>query len=146
MMLLPLREVSLNGEKNNFYTWRYNTMTNLTNTQRIENLEKDFAEVKSDLKTLIAMMQNGQKPTNSQKGQSADKKAEREAKREAEKDAFKATHKLVRSSKENKQLVYAEMKKQGINEFNRKDYERIAKGLGVLGKNGSVVATWEETK
>ena len=114
-------------------------MTLKTTNERIDKLEGKIDQ-------LIALMQNGQKTTNSQRGQSADKKAERDAKREAEKEEFKKTHKLVRSSKENKQLVYDEMAKQGIKEFNRKDYERIAKGLGVLGKNGSVVATWEEIK
>ena len=71
-------------------------------------------------------------------------KDEREAQRAKEKEDFKANHNLVRSAKENKKLVYAEMEKQGIKEFNRKDYERIAKGLGVLGKSGKVVSTWEE--
>lgn len=114
-------------------------MTKLTNTQRIEALE-----VKMD--RILAILENGYASKGNGKGSATSTKVDREAKREAEKEAFKANHKLVRSSKENKELVYAEMKKQGIKEFNRKDYERIAKGLGVLGKNGKVVSTWEEIK
>lgn len=126
-----------------------NRMTLATTNERIDKLEQMMSKLDSKFDQVMAMM--SEKPSNRVSGASAptvnaNKKAEREAKREAEKAEFKKTHKLVRSSKENKQLVYAEMKKQGINEFNRKDYERIAKGLGVLGKNGSVVATWEEIK
>ena len=121
-------------------------MANLTNTKRIENLENEMTNLNSKLDQLIALMQNGQKSNGNNRGSATSTKVEREAKREQEKTEFKANHKLIRSSKENKQLVYDEMKKQGIKEFNRKDYERIAKGLGVLGKSGKVVATWEETK
>jgi hypothetical protein len=107
-----------------------------TTNERIDNLEK-----KMDM--ILDLLQNGKQTNGNTKGSANSTKVEREAKREAEKTEFKANHKLIKSSKENKQLVYDEMKKQGINEFNRKDYERIAKGLGVLGKSGKVVATWE---
>lgn len=117
-------------------------MANLTNTKRIENLEAEMSNLNSKMDQILAMLSGNTTKTNS-RGSSISK-ADREAQREAEKENFKATHKLIRSSKENKELVYAEMKKQGIKEFNRKDYERIAKGLGVLGKSGKVVATWEE--
>ena len=115
-------------------------MTIKSTNERIDNLENKIDQ-------LIALMSNGATPTTT-KGSSkkATKSVDREAQREAEKEAFKKTHRLVSSSADNKKLVYAEMKKQGINEFNRKDYERIEKGLGVLGKNGKVVATWEEIK
>ena len=112
-------------------------MAKLTNTQRIEALE-------SKMDKILSILENGQKSTNNGRGSSQSTKVDRDAKREQEKADFKANHKLIRSSKQNKELVYAEMKKQGIKEFNRKDYERIAKGLGVLGKSGKVVATWEE--
>lgn len=122
-------------------------MANMTNTKRIENLEAEMTNLNSKLDKLIALMSNSTASKTTTKGSSkSTAKVDRDAQRQADKDEFKKTHKLVRSSKENKQLVYAEMKKQGINEFNRKDYERIAKGLGVLGKSGSVVATWEEIK
>ena len=115
-------------------------MAKLTNTQRIEVLEQKMDKILEIL--------TSQQPQSATKGSSkkATKSVDKDAQREAEKANFKANHKLVRSSKENKQLVYDEMKKQGIKEFNRKDYERIAKGLGVLGKSGKVVATWEEAK
>lgn len=115
-------------------------MTIKSTNERIDNLENKIDQ-------LIALMSNGATPKTTTKGSSKKAtKVDREAQREAEKEAFKKTHRLVSSSADNKKLVYAEMKKQGITEFNRKDYERIAKGLGVLGKNGKVVATWEEIK
>ena len=120
-------------------------MANNTNTKRIEALENQMTEVNGKLDQLIALMSNNSAPKKSARGSAtATVKVDREAQRQAEKDAFKATHKLVRSASENRKLVYAEMKKQGINEYNEKDYKRIAKGLGVLGKSGKVVSTWEE--
>lgn len=119
-------------------------MANLTNTKRIEALEQRMDNLDSKLDRILSLMENGQKSNGNKRGSSTSTKVDRDAKREQEKADFKANHKLVRSSKENKQLVYDEMKKQGITEFNRKDYERIAKGLGVLGKSGKVVATWEQ--
>lgn len=123
-------------------------MANNNNTKRIEKLEVEMVNLNSKLDQLIALMSNNNVPQTTVKGSATAtmSKEQKNAKREAEKADFKATHKLVRSSKENKALVYAEMKKQGITEFNRKDYERIAKGLGVLGKSGKVVATWEDIK
>lgn len=113
-------------------------MTIKSTNERIDNLENKIDK-------LIALMSNGATPTTT-KGSSkkTTKVVDKVAQREADKEAFKKNHKLVRSSKENKELVYAEMEKQGIKEFNRKDYERIAKGLGVLGASGKVVATWEK--
>lgn len=114
---------------------------------RVDNIEKMVREQNDLMKQMMAMLSNGSNNTQTvSKAKPQATKEDREAKREAEKAAFKATHKLVRSSKENKELVYAEMKKQGITEFNRKDYERIAKELGVLGASGKVVSTWEEIK
>ena len=109
----------------------------MTNTQRIEALELKMDKI-------LDILTKGQIPQTTTKGSSkkSTKVVDKETQREVEKAEFKANHTLVRSSKENKELVYAEMKKQGIKEFNRKDYERIAKGLGVLGKSGKVVATW----
>ena len=115
-------------------------MTKLTLKQTNERI--DALESKMD--RILSLLENGQKTSGNTKGSAGSTKVDREAKREQEKSDFKANHKLIRSSKENKQLVYDEMKKQGITEFNRKDYERIAKGLGVLGKSGKVVATWED--
>ena len=117
-------------------------MTIKSTNERIDNLENKIDQ-------LITLMSNGATPKTTTKGSSkktTTKVVDKEAQREAEKAEFKKTHKLIKSSKENKELVYAEMKKQGITEFNRKDYERIAKGLGVLGASGKVVATWETIK
>ena len=120
-------------------------MSKLNNTQRIENLENEMVNLNSKMDQLLAMLSgNTTKTTKARGTATATVKVDRNAQREADKEAFKASHKLVRSAKQNKELVYAEMEKQGIKEFNRKDYERIAKGLGVLGKSGKVVATWEE--
>lgn len=114
---------------------------------RVNNIEKMLDEQNKLMQQMMSMLSNNSNNTKSASETKAKTtKEEREAKREAEKADFKATHKLVRSSKENKALVYAEMKKQGITEFNRKDYERIAKDLGVLGASGKVVSTWEEIK
>jgi hypothetical protein len=113
-------------------------------TLKSTNARIDSLEQKMDM--ILNLLQNGQTATTTTKGSSkkATKVVDKNAQREQEKTEFKANHKLIRSSKQNKELVYAEMKKQGITEFNRKDYERIAKGLGVLGKNGKVVATWAD--
>lgn len=111
-------------------------------TLKSTNERIDALETKMD--RILSLLENGSKPQGNTKGSASSTKVDRDAKREAEKTEFKANHKLIRSSKQNKQLVYDEMKKQGITEFNRKDYERIAKGLGVLGKSGKVVATWED--
>ena len=119
-------------------------MANTTNTKRIEALEAQMTDLNGKMDRILEMLSGNTKTTNSRGSATATAKVDREAKRQQEKEDFKANHKLVRSAKQNKELVYAEMKKQGINEFNRKDYERIAKGLGVLGKSGKVVATWEE--
>ena len=114
---------------------------------RVNKIETMLNEQNELMRQMMTMLSNGSNNTKSaSEAKVKVSKEEREAKREAEKADFKATHKLVRSSKENKALVYAEMKKQGITEFNRKDYERIAKKLGVLGASGKVVSTWEEIK
>lgn len=116
-------------------------MTIKSTNERIDNLENKIDQ-------LIALMSNGATPKTTTKGSSkkATKSVDKEAQREADKEAFKKTHRLVSSSKDNKKLVYDEMARQGIKEFNRKDYERVAKQLGVLGASGKVVATWEKIK
>ena len=119
-------------------------MANNTNTKRIEALENQMTDLNGKMDQILAMLSGSTKTTKGRGSATATVKVDREAQRKAEKEAFKDTHKLVRTAQQNKALVYAEMKKQGITEFNRKDYERIAKGLGVLGKSGKVVSTWEE--
>lgn len=116
-------------------------MTIKTTNERIDVLE-------SKIDQLIALMQNGNTPktTKGSSKKATTKVVDKEAQREADKEAFKKTHRLVSSSRDNKKLVYDEMARQGIKEFNRKDYERVAKQLGVLGASGKVVATWEKIK
>ena len=119
-------------------------MANTTNTKRIEALETQMTDLNNKMDRILDMLSGNTKNTNGRGSATATVKVDREVQRQAEKDAFKETHKLVRSARENRNLVYAEMKKQGIMEYNEKDYKRIAKGLGVLGKSGKVVSTWEE--
>lgn len=117
-------------------------------SKRVDAIEESINKQNELLQQMMSMLAGNTKvQPKTTKGKSTTAvKVDREAKREAEKADFKANHRLVRTSKQNKELVYAEMKKQGITEFNRKDYERIAKGLGVLGASGKVVSTWEAIK
>jgi polyhydroxyalkanoate synthesis regulator protein len=116
-------------------------------SKRVDAIEESINKQNELLQQMMSMLAGNSNQPKTTKGKSTTTtKVDREAKREAEKADFKANHKLVRTSKQNKELVYAEMKKQGITEFNRKDYERIAKGLGVLGASGKVVSTWEAIK
>ena len=117
-------------------------------SKRVDAIEESINKQNELLQQMMSMLAGNTKaqPKTTKGKATATAKVDREAKREAEKADFKANHRLVRTSKQNKELVYAEMKKQGITEFNRKDYERIAKGLGVLGASGKVVSTWEAIK
>lgn len=119
-------------------------------SKRVDAIEESINKQNELLQQMMSMLSSSSKAqpktTKGKATATTTAKVDREAKREAEKADFKANHRLVRTSKQNKELVYAEMKKQGITEFNRKDYERIAKGLGVLGASGKVVSTWEAIK
>ena len=116
-------------------------------SKRVDAIEESINKQNELLQQMMSMLSGNSNQPKTTKGKSTTTtKVDRDAKREAEKADFKATHKLVRTSKQNKELVYAEMKKQGITEFNRKDYARIAKGLGVLGASGKGVSTWEAIK
>lgn len=79
-------------------------------------------------------------------------KAERweknKADREAEREEFFKTHKKIRSAEENRALVYEAMgyvPKSGMY-FDKALYKATAKKLGVLGKSGKVVGTYELIK
>ena len=79
-------------------------------------------------------------------------KAERweknKADREAEREEFFKTHKKIRSADENRALVYETMgyvPKSGMY-FDKALYKATAKKLGVLGKSGKVVGTYELIK
>lgn len=79
-------------------------------------------------------------------------KAERweknKADREAEREEFFKTHKKIRSAEENRAIVYETMgyvPKSGMY-FDKALYKATAKKLGVLGKSGKVVGTYELIK
>lgn len=79
-------------------------------------------------------------------------KAERweknKADREAEREEFFKTHKKIRSADENRALVYEAMgyvPKSGMY-FDKALYKATAKKLGVLGKSGKVIGTYELIK
>ena len=73
--------------------------------QTIKSTNERIDVLESKIDQLIALMQNGNTPKTT-KGSSSKKSTkvvvDRDAQRQAEKDEFKKTHKLVRSSKENK--------------------------------------------
>ena len=78
----------------------------------------------------------------------AEKWEKNKADREAEREEFYKTHKKVRSAEENRALVYEAMgyvPKSGMY-FDKALYKATAKKLGVLGKSGKVVGTYELIK
>ena len=78
----------------------------------------------------------------------AEKWEKQKADREAEREEFYKTHKKIRSADENRALVYEAMgyvPKSGMY-FDKALYKATAKKLGVLGKSGKVVGTYEEIK
>ena len=78
----------------------------------------------------------------------AEKWEKQKADREAEREEFYKTHKKIRSADENRALVYEAMgyvPKSGMY-FDKALYKATAKKLGVLGKSGKVVGTYELIK
>ena len=78
----------------------------------------------------------------------AEKWEKQKADRESEREEFYKTHKKIRSAEENRALVYAAMgyvPKSGMY-FDKALYKATAKKLGVLGKSGKVVGTYELIK
>mgnify|MGYP003594718905 CR=1 FL=1 len=70
------------------------------------------------------------------------------ADREADREEFFKTHKKIRSADENRALVYEAMgyvPRSGMY-FDKALYKATAKKLGVLGKSGKVVGTYELIK
>lgn len=75
-------------------------------------------------------------------------KAEKWEKNKADREEFFKTHKKIRSADENRALVYEAMgyvPKSGMY-FDKALYKATAKKLGVLGKSGKVVGTYELIK
>lgn len=78
----------------------------------------------------------------------AEKWEKSQADKKAEREEFYKTHKKVRSADENRALVYEAMgyvPKSGMY-FDRALYKATAKKLGVLGKSGKVIGTYELIK
>ena len=78
----------------------------------------------------------------------AEKWEKKKADKKAETEEFYKTHKKIRSADENRALVYAAMgyvPKSGMY-FDKALYKATAKKLGVLGKSGKVVGTYELIK
>jgi len=136
-----------------FYRKEVFIMARVTNAQIFELLQGLDNKVTSLEERMNKLEKNRNVPPKGGKGSSkTTTKVEETEVEETEveswtekKESFKKTHTLVATAKENRQKVYDAMKKKGI-EFNRKDYEKIAKKLGVLGSKGQVVATWKENK
>lgn len=78
----------------------------------------------------------------------AEKWEKNQADRKAEREEFFKIHKKIRSADENRALVYEAMgyvPKSGMY-FDKALYKATAKKLGVLGKSGKVVGTYELIK
>ena len=88
------------------------------------------------------------KPARSTGMSAAEKWEHKKAERTAEREAFYKTHKCIATADENRAKVYAAMgyiPKSGMY-FDKSLYKATAKKLGVLGKSGKVVGTYEEIK
>lgn len=88
------------------------------------------------------------KPTRTTGMSAAEKWEKNKADRSAEREAFYKTHKCVKTADENRAMVYEAMgyvPKSGMY-FDKALYKATAKKLGVLGKSGKVVGTYEEIK
>ena len=88
------------------------------------------------------------KPTRTTGMSAAEKWEKNKADRAAEREAFYKTHKCVKTADENRAMVYEAMgyvPKSGMY-FDKALYKATAKKLGVLGKSGKVVGTYEEIK
>ena len=101
---------------------------------------------------IVAMSNEGSeeasKPSRSTGMSKAERWEKNKADREAEREEFFKTHKKIRSADENRALVYEAMgyvPKSGMY-FDKALYKATAKKLGVLGKSGKVIGTYELIK
>ena len=88
------------------------------------------------------------KPSRSTGMSAAEKWEKNKAEKAAEREEFYKTHKCIATADENRAKVYAAMgyvPKSGMY-FDKALYKATAKKLGVLGKSGKVVGTYEEIK
>ena len=88
------------------------------------------------------------KPSRTTGMSAAEKWEKQKADKAAEREEFYKTHRCVKSADENRAMVYSAMgyvPKSGMY-FDKSLYKATAKKLGVLGKSGRVVGTYEEIK
>ena len=107
------------------------------------NTVEELAQIQSLLASTVST-----KPARSTGMSAAEKWEHKKAERTAEREAFYKTHKCIATADENRAKVYAAMgytPKSGMY-FDKALYKATAKKLGVLGKSGKVVGTYEEIK
>ena len=88
------------------------------------------------------------KPTGATGMSKAEKWEHKKAEKQAEREEFYKTHKCVSTADENRAKVYEAMgyvPKSGMY-FDKALYKATAKKLGVLGKSGRVVGTYESIR
>ena len=110
-------------------------------------IEANTVEELAQIQSLLASA-TPTKPARSTGMSAAEKWEHKKAERTAEREAFYKTHKCIATADENRAKVYAAMgytPKSGMY-FDKALYKATAKKLGVLGKSGKVVGTYEEIK
>lgn len=112
---------------------------------------KTLKEMGFSNEQIVAMCNDNKKATKPSKAtgmSKAEKWENKKAEREAEREEFYKTHKCVSTAEENRAMVYEAMgyvPKSGMY-FDKALYKATAKKLGVLGKSGRVVGTYEAIK
>lgn len=110
-------------------------------------IEANTVEELTAIQSLLASA-TPTKPARSTGMSAAERWEHNKAERAAEREAFYKTHKCIATADENRAKVYAAMgytPKSGMY-FDKALYKATAKKLGVLGKSGKVVGTYEEIK
>lgn len=112
---------------------------------------KTLKEMGFSNEQIVAMCNDNKKATKPSKAtgmSKAEKWENKKAERQAEREEFYKTHKCVSTADENRAMVYEAMgyvPKSGMY-FDKALYKATAKKLGVLGKSGRVVGTYETIK
>lgn len=110
---------------------------------------KTLKEMGFSNEQIVAMCnEKATKPSKATGMSKAEKWESKKAEREAEREEFYKTHKCVSTAEENRAMVYEAMgyvPKSGMY-FDKALYKATAKKLGVLGKSGRVVGTYEAIK
>jgi hypothetical protein len=114
---------------------------------------KDLMAMGFTTEQIVAMSNEGfnkkaSKPTRTTGLSKSEKWENRKAERSAEREEFFKTHKCISTADENRAKVYEAMgyvPKSGMY-FDKALYKATAKKLGVIGKSGRVVGTYELIK